>query len=212
MLAALTQAAAAGVISVPVKIPVAEKLDMRGVRRVLVASFLQSEHPTLRLKDEIIRVLRSDLRRHTGLEVVESDPPELPAQNLDTLLKNSSFWSDIAERYGADLVVSGVVKFESFDRSGYVQEDYVSPVTGERKRRTRFAERQGFTLELDLYFFRGDTGALVYEDSFSEDSIQEGSSADHLTVFFELTARLEPEILGIVSPRQREEQRYLFSR
>lgn len=199
-------------LTVPVKIPVAEKLDMRGVRRVLVASFLQSEHPTIRLRDEIIRVLRADLRKHTGLEVIEAEPPELPAQNLDTLLKNASFWRSIAERHGADLVISGVVKFESFDRSGYVQEDYVSPVTGERKRRTRFAEREGFTLELNLYFFRGQSGELVYEDSFSEDSIQEGSSTDHLSVFFELTSRLEPEILGIVSPRTREEQRYLFNR
>lgn len=198
-------------ISVPVKIPVAEKLDMRGVNRVLVAAFLQSEHPTIRLKEEIVRVLRADLRKHTALEVIEAEAPELPAQNLDTLLKNASFWRSIAERSGADLVVSGAVKFESFDRSGYVQEDYVSPVTGERKRRTRFAEREGFTLELNLYFFRGSSGELIYEDSFSEDSIQEGASADHLTVFFDLTARLEPEIVGIVSPRQREEQRYLFT-
>jgi hypothetical protein len=204
-------AGASGVLSVPVKVPVAEKLDMRGVRRVLVASFIQSEHPSIRLRDEIVGVLRANLRRHTGLEVVESAPPELPAQNLDMLLKNASFWRSIAERQEADMVISGVVKFESFDRSGYVQEDYISPLTGERKRRTRFAEREGFTLELSLYFFRGSTGELIYEDSFSEDSIQEGRAADHLSVFFDLTARLSPEILGIVSPRHREEQRYLFT-
>jgi hypothetical protein len=205
-------AALAGTLSLPVRIPVAEKLDMRGVRRVLVASFIQNEHPTLRLKEEITRLLRTDLRRRTGLEIIETDPPELPAQDLKTLLANASFWRSIAEGHEADLVISGIVKFESFDRSGYVQEDYVSPVTGERKRRTRFAEREGFTLGLDLYFFKGETGELVYEDSFSEDSIQEGSSADHLTVFFDLTSRLTPEIVGIVSPRQREEQRFLFTR
>jgi len=184
---------------------------MRGVERVLVTSFIQSEHPTIHLKDEIVGVLRGNFRRQTGLEVIEVPPPELPAQNLDTLVKNASFWRSIAERHEADLLVSGVVKFESFDRSGYVQEDYISPLTGERKRRTRFAEREGFTLELSLYFFRGSTGELIYEDSFSEDSIQDGSSADHLSVFFDLTGRLGPEIMGIVSPRHREEQRYLFT-
>jgi hypothetical protein len=199
------------VISVPVKIPVAQKLDMRGINRVLVASFIQNEHPTISLKNEIIRVLRAGLRKHTGLEVIEAEPPELPAQNLETLLKNASFWRSIGERYEADLIVSGVVKFDTFDRSGYVQEDYISPVSGERKRRTRFAEREGFTLDLDLYFFRGQNGELVYEDSFSEDSIQEGAAADHLSVFFDLASRMEPEILGIVSPREREEQRYLFT-
>jgi hypothetical protein len=209
---ALAGAALAGTLTLPVRIPVAEKLDMRGVRRVLVASFIQNEHPNLRLKEEITRLLRTDLRRRTGLEIIDTDPPELPAQDLKTLLANASFWRSIAERHEADLVISGIIKFESFDRSGYVQEDYVSPVTGERKRRTRFAEREGFTLGLDLYFFKGESGELVYEDSFSEDSIQEGSSADHLTVFFDLTSRLTPEIVGIVSPRQREEQRYLFTR
>ncbi|MEE9218433.1 MAG: hypothetical protein V3U98_05145 [Acidobacteriota bacterium] len=198
-------------ITVPVKIPVAEKLDMRGINRVLVASFIQGEHPAINLKNEIIAVLKRELRKHTALEIIDAAPPELPAQNLDTLLKNASFWRSIADRHEADLVISGIVKFDSFDRSGYVQEDYVSPLTGERRRRTRFAERQGFTLELDLYFFRGETGELIYEDYFSEDSIQEGSSADHLDVFFSLAARLEPEILGIVSPRHRQEERYLFT-
>ena len=199
------------VITVPVRIPVAEKLDMRGVRRVLVASFIESEHPAISLKTEMIRILRSGLRKNTSLEIINADPPELPAQSLDILLKNSSFWRSIAERYEADLVISGIIKFDSFDRSGYVQEDYIAPTTGERHRRTRFAQREGFTLELDLYFFRGASGELIYEDYFAEDSIQEGNAADHLSIFFGLTQRLQPEFLGIVSPRLREEQRFLFT-
>jgi hypothetical protein len=170
LLACSSVARAGGAITVPVRIPVAEKLDMRGVRRVLVASFIQSEHPAISLRDEVVNTLRRELRKNTALEIVDAVPPELPAQNLNILLKNASFWRSIAERYGADLVISGT-----------------------------------------MYFFRGSTGELIYEDYFAEDSIQEGNAADHLTVFYALTQRLQPDILGIVSPRQRQEQRYLFT-
>jgi len=33
--------------------------------------------------------------------------------------------------------------------------DEISPVTGQRVRRTRFVEREGFTLNLSLFFLEG---------------------------------------------------------
>ena len=109
------------------------------------------------------------------------------------------------------LVLSGEVRFETENRSGFVSEDYVSPVTGQRVRRTRFAEQEAFDLMLRVFFFAGETGELSYEDTYNEEALIEGDGVDHLQLFHVLMGRLEPEILGILKSRRRQEIRYLFT-
>ncbi len=202
--------AAGGVVEVQVSLPVPQKIDVTGMRRLLVAGFRANDNPTLDIEMEFIKYIRSMLRKRSTFEVIEADPPPLPEQELRDIIRNSSYWRRLGRRYSADLIVGGVIEFDRSDQSGFVQEDVISPVTGQRIRRTRYAEREGFTLAATLYFFGGETGELLYEQRLTEEAIFNGRGIDGLTVLHQLSERASPEVLGVLMPRQKTETRYLF--
>jgi hypothetical protein len=186
-------------------------MDVSGVRTILITHYVEGDHPHLELSQEMVDLLRRTLERETDFKILTVEPPNLPEQTVEDLLKNAEFWRSIGRRYGADLILSGEVLFDTENRSGFVAEDYISPVTGQRVRRTRYAEQEAFDLSLQVFFFSGETGELSYRDRFGEEALIEGDPVDHLHMFNVMMNRLEPEFLGILKPRKRQETRYLFT-
>jgi len=202
---------AEGSVQVPIGLPLPARMDVSGVRTILLAHHVEGDHPHLALSQEMVDLLRRTLERETDFKILTVDPPNLPEQTVEDLIRNAEFWRSIARRYGADLVLSGEVLFDVENRSGFVAEDYISPVTGQRVRRTRYAEQEAFDLSLQVFFFSGETGELSYRDRFGEEALIEGDPVDHLHMFNAMMNRLESEILGILKPRKRQETRYLFT-
>ncbi len=201
-----------GVFRVSLTVPTPEMIDMRGIRRVLVTRFIvDHDVREFDMNRELVPMVRRGLRRETNLEILDIEPPPLPEQPIAELLANTGFWQRLASRYGADLVIAGRAGFVVSDRSGFVQVDEISPVTGQRIRRTRFVDRQAFTLDLSLFFIRGSTGSLLYEDHFTADETYDGTANDELTGVHTLYERLEDDIVGIIVPRARTVQRNLFT-
>lgn len=204
-------ARAADSVTVTVELPIPQKVNTRGVRKILVARFVADDENSIDTGRETVSVIRRILARGTPFQILDVDPPNLPEQPVDVLLRNYTFWKHIAEEYGADLVVSGKADYTTQDRSGFVQEDIVSPLTGQKVRRTRFAEREDYQLELNLWFFKGANGALLYEDSFRGSQLYEGKNTDALQAFFNLFDGLEEDILGVLVPRKRRDPRKIFT-
>jgi len=84
-------------------------------------------------------------------------------------------------------------------------------VTGQRVRRTRFVDREGFTLGLNLFFLDGATGRLLYEDQFTGENTLAGHGTDRLTVLYTLFEQFEEDVVGIVVARPKSAQRYIFT-
>ena len=210
MLFAATSALA-GAVRVQIQLPLAPRLDASGVQTILIVNFLANDHPDLALSEETVKALRRLLEKYTPFRILQIEAPNIPEQNLTELLKNHEYWREIGRRYGADLIISGQVGFESVDRSGFIQEDYVSPVTGQRVRRTRYAERESFDMALDLALFWGSTGEVAYQDRYAEQQLYEEKGADHLQVLYDMIGRLESDIVGILAARRRNDVRYLFT-
>ena len=203
--------ALAGAVKVPIRLPLPSRMDVRGVRTILVTNFLTNDDPDVSMSREMVDALRRLLDTKTSFQILDVEPPNLPEQTLADLVNNKEFWQAIGRRYGADLILSGRIGFDVSDQSGFVEDSYVSPVTGQQIQRTRYTERESFELDLDILFFRGDTGELGYQDPFSEGILFDEKGVDHLSVFFRLLDRLEPEILGILTSHWRTEFRYLFT-
>jgi len=188
------------------------RLDMTGIRKLLVTRFIvDKELPGVDLNKEIVALLRKELRKKTNLDILTVEPPPLPEQPLRDLLANSGFWRRLGETHGAHLIISGKVSFEAADRSGYVTQDEISPITGQRVRRTRFVDREGFTLTLSLFFMDGSTGRLLYEDQFTAENTVPGHGTDRLTVLYTLFEQFEDDIVSIVVPKPRSAQRFIFT-
>jgi hypothetical protein len=200
------------VVKVTLMVPQAAKVDMTGLRRVLVTQMIVDEEvPDFDLSHELVGVLRHDLKEKAGLEMIEVEPPALPEQPIRDLLANTGFWHRMAETYHADLIIAGEASFKTADRSGYVQIDEISPMTGQRVRRTRFVDREAFLLDLRLFIVRGAGGDLAWEDHFSGDKTYNGKGYDRLSGLFDMYEQMGDDIRSIVAPRERQVQRTLFN-
>jgi len=212
LLAAPGAVRAGDVAKVTIAAPMPARLDMTGLRKILVTSFRVDKEVTgVDTNKETVGLLRKVLTKKTNLVILDVDPPPLPEQPLKDLLANSGFWRRLGETYGADLIISGKVSYETADRSGFVTQDEISPVTGQRVRRTRYVDREGFTLNPSLSFMDGSTGRLLYEDQFTGENTVLGLGTDRLTALYTLFEQFEDDVLGIVVPKPRTAQRYIFT-
>ncbi len=211
-IAAAPSISAKDVSRVTLRVPIPPRIAMEGVRTVLVTRFLvDRDTETIDLNRELVSLLRRQLRKRSNLEVLDVDPPALPEQPLELLLANTGFWRKMGATYGADLIITGKVGYEVSDRSGFIQRDEISPLTGQRVRRTRFVDREGILLNLNLFFIRGTTGRLDYEDHFTAEDTIIGRGNDPLTTLFVMFEQFEDDILGIVVPSAKTVQRYLLT-
>ena len=199
-----------GVVEVQIKLPVLEKIDASGMRRVLVGGFRVNDDPIVDIDVEYREFLMDLLRKRSRFEIIDVDSPPLPEQELAAVMANSSYWKRLGKRFSADLIIAGVLVFDRLDKSGFMQEDIISPSTGQRYRRTRYAEREGFNLAVTLYFFQGETGALLYEQRLTEEAIYEGRGNDPLSILHHLADRSSAEVIGVLMPRSKTETRFLF--
>jgi hypothetical protein len=214
LLVALPRPAGARIneLKVTLEVPMKEKIDLTGIRRLLMTQLIvEQETSDVDLSRELVEVMRRDLQRATQLEQAPGPPPPLPEQPLPDLLANTGFWRKLAQDHEADLVISGAASYRTADRSGYQQVDAISPVTGQRVRRTVFVERQAFILDLRLFFMRGSTGELVYEDHFNTEETRTGQGYDRLAELHDLYDQMTGDIMAIVSPRPRQVQRTIFT-
>jgi len=210
--ACVIPAVAADTVRVTIDVPIPARLDMNGIERVLVTRLVvDQESRDLDLSRELVTLLRRELHKKTRLEILDVEPPSLPEQPLADLLANSGYWRRLAENHNADLVISGRAAFENSDRSGFVEQDEISPLTGQRVRRTRYVDREGFSLGFSLFFIRGRTGRLEYEDEFTGERTVTGGGGDPLSVLYDLFAQMESDMIGIVISKTKPEQRVLFA-
>jgi hypothetical protein len=202
----------AGTVQVQVNLPIPERVDMTGIDSILVTRIvLMNDNPKVDVNRETVSYLRRELRKNTHLHVLDVEAPPLPEQPLDELARNPEFWKDMSAKYGADMILTSSLKYEITDRSSFVTEDVISPITGQRVRRTRYADREGFAMEYHVYFLRGRDGALLYDDTFSEDTTLDGKGNDPLTALFVMFEHIQPELFGIIASNQKVEARILFT-
>jgi len=200
-------------VRVTVMLPVPPRLDTTGYRTVLVARFLAEASDLVDVPHEMVRFVRSKLRKDRDLEVLDVVPaPEVPEQTLEDLLQNGEFWKYLGREYGADLIVSGVVEYERRDSSGFEDMDRIDPTTGQKVRTSEFVEQERFSYAVDLIIMSGSTGDLVYRDRMQRSSVYRGSNNDPITAFYDLSESLTADVMAIVEPRTLQDQRFIFKK
>lgn len=206
----LSQPAYAGWKEVPVEITVPPRVSSEPGQKVLVALFRTQSPEGVDAGLELSRWLRRALSKTTPLVVLGVPPPPIPEQRSDKLVLNDPFWRRLGQDFGADLIVAGIADFRSEDRSGYVSEDSVSPVTGQTIRRQRFAEMRAFSVRIEFFVFKGDNGALLFSDVWAQERVLEGGKPDDLSSFFELLENLDPNFRATFLPTQIKQPRNIW--
>jgi hypothetical protein len=194
-----------------VGLPLPPKIDLSGRDSLLVASFLGDPGELLDLNREVVRFLRAEFRKRTSLDVLEvSPPPAVPEQTLEDLIANQEFWKFLGRQYEADVIVSGTISYGRRDVSGFREVDSTDPYTRQKVRQQQFVEQQQFMYMLEVLFFSGTDGSLLYRDRFQRSAIYLGDVNDPLTAFYDLSDSIAGDVLGAVTPRVRQDVRVIF--
>lgn len=208
--ALLPTPALAGWKQVQVGVSVPPRLETEPGAPTLVALFRGSGIENVDVGLEISRFLKREIGT-TALSVLDVPPPPIPEQRPEKMAANDPFWRRLGEDFKADLIVAGLADYRVEDRSGFVSEDVVSPVTGQTVRRTRYAERRGFVLRITIFFFKGDNGALLHSDVWTESRILEGTEAEDLQQLYDLLDAMKDDLRSTLLPTTAREPRYIWS-
>lgn len=123
----------------------------------------------------------------------------------DKLLEDEDYWRRLGEEFEEPLIVSGRLRFDAEERSGFSRRDrYVRDSFNRPQlvRSTQFQERSAYTFMAEFYFIDGASGRTIHRERFTEEVIfgrDEESSA--LSSYFELMDRILPNFLSIVTPQ-----------
>lgn len=202
----------AGWESVGVEVQLPPELETEPGERVLVARVRANDHPMFDIGLEITRWMRSELRRRTSLSVVDGTPPPIPEQRPEQLAANDRFWRRLGEDFDAPLVIGAICNFVTEDRSGYVSRDQINPRTGQTTRNLVFSEQEGFTLQLEVFFFKGDNGSLLHTDFWQYEVIlAEDQAREDLHVLFALLETMRDDLEAVLLPTSIRQPRFIWA-
>jgi tetratricopeptide repeat protein len=198
-------------VEVPVGLPLPPRLKLENHKTLLVASFLVNDSELLDVNREMVRFLRSEFRKHTAFEVLEvNPPPAVPEQTLDEMAANAAFWTHLSREHGADVIISGAMRYARRDASGFEDVDIVNEATGQKIKQTAFVEREEFTFDLDVLYMNGADGALLFRDKLRRQAFFRGSANDPISAFYQLGDSITGDVLSVIAPRTRTDVRLLF--
>jgi hypothetical protein len=207
----------AGSREVRMGLRVAPQLKLTGGERLYIGPLLlePGDEGTRRVDvsavREFDRFVRRLLRRQTRLTLLPPDDALAPpTADVNALRGMTGFWRDLAERSGADMVVSASIDVQVLDRTGYTTEKYVSPEDGKTYFRQVLVEETGFKYDILLLVF-DPSGALVLEEQISDFQERQPRKLDEFTDMFEELYTLENRLLGVFVPRVVRARRYLYS-
>ena len=199
------------VVEVPVSLPLPPRLKLDDVKTVLVASFLVNDSDMIDVNRELVRFLRTEFRKHTSFEIQNiNPPPAVPEQTLEDMAKNAEFFRWLGHEHKSDVLVTGAMHYTRRDASGFEDVDIVSEVTGQKIRQSRFVEQEEFTFELDVLYFRGADGSLLFRDRLRRQAIFRGTANDPISAFYELGNSIAGDVISVIASRTRVDQRLLF--
>jgi hypothetical protein len=199
------------VVEVPVSLPVPPRLKLEGVKTLLVASFLVNDSDLIDINREVVRFLRNEFRKHTAFTIQNITPaPAVPEQTLEDMAKNAEFFRWLGHEHGSDVIVTGAMHYTKRDASGFQDVDIVSESTGQKIRQTRFVEQEEFTFELDVLYFRGSDGSLLFRDRLRRQAVFRGTANDPISAFYEIGNSIAGDVVSVIAPRTQTDQRLLF--
>lgn len=214
-------AAVAGIVEVPLQLPVKPRLAVESDAKVVVLPFvIQTVDETsanregrVDVQTEFQRYLRKQLDRETDLRVIAlDDVGDLPGRDVASLVEARDFWRSIGARTAGDIILTGIVDFDIEDRAGYRTEEYVSPVDGRTYYRQILVEKTGFVFDVVVLVFDADTGEKLAEENFRDFKEFDQRNYDELLGLFENLRSLESQLLSIFVSQETSATRYLFTR
>jgi hypothetical protein len=139
---------------------------------------------------------------------------EKDLQPYEEIFADVAYWKKLGEEYQNPLIVTGVVYFSDFNKSGIVESPReVYDAMGRRQVVSvrQWMDRKGFAIAPKFIFIDGRTGTQLYTDSYREETLYStAQNTPALSSYFELMDRLVPGFLNTLSSQKIKSTRTLL--
>jgi hypothetical protein len=177
---------------------------------VLVAGFATRSGDPIDTNEEMVRLLRAQLRSKSSMHVIEADLMSPMPESIDDV----QYWRRLGEEHREPLIVSGTVSFRvatEFRPVGPVETAYQAANPHRTPVAPAFEEHSHFSLESRFVFVDGATGVALCSRNFREDAVFRGDEdVPPLAAFFNLMDRLVPGFLLVVADQSIAQPRVLL--
>lgn len=198
--------------AVRIDLPLPPKLDLSEYDHVFVSGFIPGvENDVFDTDLETVNFFRREFKQRDVLGLIEADPVDISSKDPRAFFTRQQPFFQAFNFPSADnvLALTGVVTFESLDRSGFREVEGTDNL-GRRFYRTQFVEITGFNLALRVYVYDINTGKLLYRELLSDAMEIEGTDPDTKLVFYDLMQRVSERVMGLFTQTTVKAERNLL--
>lgn len=187
--------------SVRIDLPLPPKLDLSEYDQLYVTGFVTDVvNEEFDVDWETVNFFKREFRNNPVLELIEEEAEDLSEKDPRAFFTRQQPYFQSFNFPTSDnvLALTGVITFESLDRSGF-REVKGTDNLGRNYYRTQFVEITGFNLGLRVYVYDVNTGKLLYRELLSDSMELEGINPDSKLVFYDLMQRVSDRVMGLFS-------------
>ena len=197
---------------VRIELPIPPKMDLSNYNSVYFPGFLVvDKNKEFKTNKEAINFFKRDFINRDAIAVRENDPVDLVGKDArDFLERVQPFFTTMPiEDREHTLAITGLLSFETVDRSGF-REVSLQDRTGRSYRRTQFVEATGYVLNVRVYIYAMGTGKLLYREILRDGIDLAGVPNDTRLVFYELAGRVSNRLVSLFASTNVKAERSLL--
>lgn len=186
---------------VRIDLPLPAKLDLTLYDHLYFPGFIvDSKKEDFDLSRESINFFRREFKRKEVMDLIDRDPADFSDRDPRVFFTRQQpyFKTFNFKESEQTLAVTGVITYETVDRSGFRQVAN-QDVLGRNYYSTEFVEATGFALTMRVYVYELSEGKLLYRTLLRDNMDVVGDNIDERLVYYDLLQRVSDRVLSLFS-------------
>jgi hypothetical protein len=196
-------------IKVKVEMPGVPAVRLEAFQEIVLADFwMENDVEEFNLNRELLGYFEEECKKQFKGRITSRT---VAWENADQV-KNRDFWKQTFPELRDGLVLTGKAQFIEENRKALIGGDKRPIDEGPFGPKKAWAERKNFTLKLDIYILKPETGEILFENNYQETMNYENLKHTADFAFADLLDKIKIKFFRALLGSERVQERYLLSR
>jgi len=196
-------------IKVKIEIPPAPAFRLEAYREIVLIPFWRENEPKeFDLNQTLLGFIEEIFKRSFKGKLI---PSSVAWENVQTA-ENKDFWKKAVASSPGRLILTGKAQFSQDVRKALLGQGRRPVDDGPFAPEKAWAERLNYTLKLDLYFIKPESGEVAFTNHFQESLTYEDQKQRAEFAIYDLLERVRLKLFRLIFGGERPQERYLLIR
>ncbi len=198
--------------AVRIDLPLPPKLDLSEFDQLFFPGFICTDkNDYFDTVTETVNFFKNEFSRRDVIDIFDHEVIDLDDQEAREFFEGDQPYFAELEIDGGDrmLAITGVVNYETVDRSGFRQVQS-QDISGQSYYRTQFVEMTGYILRMRVYVYELGAGKLMFKELVQDEIDVEGPPGDTRLAFYSLLERSSDRVVGLFANTKVRAERKLL--